>query len=705
MIDVRLWGSRRVPVIPASALNECGLVCLAAISEYFRGEFTLTDIRRHAGHGGRGETMLTLRNVAERMGLASRALRLQPRDLHKLTKPAVLHWDMNHFVVLEGVSRQGIVVMDPAAGRVMVSWAEVDRAFTGVALELRPTERWRTRVAPVRKVSILDYIGPFKQWRPSISVIIALSLLLEVFVLLLPLQLQMSIDNAIQVSDGRLAWVMGVAFGIVVLVQAAISAIRAWSTTVFGARVGYELKDRFVRSLHQKPAAFFLSHHTADVLNRARSVDAIQDLITAQLLQALLDAGMSVAVVVLMFLVMPSLALVVVGFGILNIGVAAAFRHAAVETSRRHLRAVARADAVFLENARAARAIKLFGKETVRTSVWRNRFVEIMNLALNANRLTLYSSQWSQLTGNLGTVALIATGTYLVVAGSITLGTMMMFVLFRAFFVERLNSCVNYLMDIRRVQPHVERIDEVMSGQGDERALAGERFTVVEGHGVGIEVRDLWFRYGAESPWIFRALNFSIEPGESVAITGPSGCGKTTLLNILLGLLEPVRGEVLINGRDLRTISSDDYARVIGVVLQDDNLFHGTVAENISFFEAPVDMQRVRRSAEMANIARAIEEMPMKYYSLLAEAAGNISGGQRQRLFIARAVYHEPKVLLLDEATSHLDTESEMQVNEAVKSLSLTRIIIAHRKETIASADRVLRLDVDSLTPQHKAVC
>jgi ATP-binding cassette subfamily B protein RaxB len=696
MIDLGLLGSRRVPFVAATEINECGLACLAAISEYFRGEFDLIDIRRFADHGGRGETMLGIRNVAERIGLASRAVRLEPRALSALAKPAILHWDMNHFVVLERVKRDGIVIMDPAAGRVLVKWSEVDRSFTGVALELKPSERWRIRTASPRKISVLDFVGPFANWRADVVLIIALSLLLEVFVLIAPMQLQMSIDNAVQVSDTKLVWVMALGFAIIIFIQTCVSTIRAWSTAVFGTRVGFELKDRFVRSLHRKSALFFLKHHTADILNRARSVDTIQTLITAQLLQALLDACMSIALVVVMFVVMPVMAFVVVGFGILNMVVTASLRHVAIENSRRHLRVAAKADALFLENARAARAIKLFGKESVRASVWRNKFVELMNLALSGGRFLMYSTQSSQTTGNLGNVALIATGTYLVIVGSITLGTMMMFVLFRTFFVERLNNCANYLMEMRRVQPHVERIDEVMSDGNDATDVAHEPFAVDPDHGVGIEVRDLWFRYGAESPWIFRGLNFRIEPGESIAITGPSGCGKTTLLNILLGLLEPDRGEVLVNGRSLRTISSFDYAKVIGVVLQDDILFHGTVAENISFFDAPFDMQRVRRSAEMANIAREVEAMPMQYYSLLAETASNISGGQKQRLFIARAMYHGPKVLFLDEATSHLDSESECQVSNAIKSMILTRILVAHRKETIATADRVLNLESET---------
>jgi ATP-binding cassette subfamily B protein RaxB len=705
MIDLALFGSRRVPFVAASALNECGLACLAAASEYFHGEFALVDVRRLAVHSGRGETLLDLRNIAERMGLTARGVRLEVKGLASLAKPAILHWDMNHFVVLERVTKAGIIIMDPAAARLEVPWADVDKSFTGVALELAPSDRWRKRTKPSRKVSVLNFVGPFSQWRKEVTLIIALSLLLEVFVLLMPLQMQMSIDNAVIAADGKLVWVLGVGFTLFALIQAAVAVLRGWSTAVFGARVGYELRDRFVRSLHRKSARFFLHHHTADILNRGHSVDVIQNLVTAQLIQALLDAVMSIALLAVMFLAMPLLALIVLAFGLINVGVTAGLRHAATENSRRNLRVAAKADALFLENTRAARAIKLFGKESVRTSVWRNKFVELTNLMLGAGRLNMFSMQGAQATSSLGGVALIAASTYFVINNTITLGTMMMFFVFRTFFVERLNHCVNYLMELRRLQTHAERIDEVMTDEeGATNEVTREPFAVPADHGVGIEVRDLWFRYGDDSPWIFKGASFRIEPGESVAITGPSGSGKTTLMNIMLGLLEPTRGEVLVNGRDLKTIASHDYAKVIGTVMQDDILFHGTVAENISFFDAPFDMARVQRSAEKANIARDILAMPMQYYAVLAEAALNISGGQKQRLFIARAVYHDPKLLFLDEATSHLDTESERLVSQAVRAMNLTRVLIAHRRETIETADRVLRLDESGQVVPHSFI-
>ena len=695
MLNLGLLGQRRVPFVAAHELNECGLACLAAISGHFDGEHGLADIRRIAMPSGRGETLLELRNLAERIGLAARGVKVGVEALGQLALPAILHWDMNHFVVLERVTRSGIVIMDPAAGRIAVPWKNVERSFTGVALETRVTPQWRRAERSQRKSLVLSFLAPLSQWRNHVALAVALSVLLEILVLVIPLQMQLSIDSALHGSDGRLVWVLAGAFALVVLLQAAIAIVRAWTLAVFGARVGYELKDRFVRALHRKSARFFLKHHSADILSRSRSVDTIQSLVTAQLLQAVLDTVTSLAIVVVLLIAVPAMAAVVIVFAAINLVVTAALRRAAVDVSRRGLRVAARADSYFLENARAARAINLFGKELVRINIWRNAFTELTNLVLADSRLLLYSHEASRLTAALGNVVLIAVGTLLVLDNRISLGTMMMFFLFQAFLVERIDRSVKYAMELRRVRTNAERLEDVMADE--HGAAAGEErvrpFAIAEESAVRIELRDVWFRYGNDSPWILKGASLVVDHGESIAITGPSGSGKTTLLHIMIGLLEPTRGEVLVNGRDLKTIASSDYARLIGVVLQDDILFQGTVAENVSFFETPIDMARVVEAARKANVAADIEAMPMQYYSLLAEAATDISGGQKQRLFIARALYQAPRVLFLDEATSHLDNASEELVSRAVKALEITRILVAHRLETIASVDRVLLLD------------
>ena len=694
MLTAAVFGRRRVPFVAASELNECGLACLAAISAFFEGEAGLAEIRQLAVPSGRGETLLELRNLAERIGLAARGVKVEIKALAQLTVPAILHWDMNHFVVLERVTKSGIVIMDPAAGRLAVPWATVDTSFTGVALETRLSPSWRKAPRAGRKVSVLDFLAPLSQWRNDVALVVALSILIEVLLLVAPLQMQLSIDSALQGADGRLVWVLAVGFTLVVLLQAAISVVRAWMLAVFGARVGYELKDRFVRALHRKSARFFLRHHSADILSRSRSVDTIQSLVTAQLLQALLDGVMSLAIVVVMLLAVPSMAAVVVVLAAINLAATAALRRAAIDISRRSLRVAAQADSYFLENARAARSIKLFGRELVRINVWRNKFVELTNLGLAEGRLAMFSTQASQLSNGLGNVALISLGTWLVLGNRISLGTMMMFFLFRAFLVERLNRAVLYAMELRRVRTNAERIEDVMADEASDGDAAQQRpFVVADGAGVRIEVKDVWFRYGNDTAWILRGASLAIEPGESVAITGPSGSGKTTLLHLMIGLLEPNRGEVLVNGRDVKTIASAELARVIGVVMQDDILFQGSVADNVSFFDSPVDLDRVARAARQANVAADIEAMPMQYHSMLAEAAADVSGGQKQRLFIARALYHAPRVLFLDEATSHLDAASEALVTRAVEAMDMTRVLVAHRKETIAIADRVVALD------------
>lgn len=695
-IDTRLFGRRNVPFVSANDLNECGLACMAAIAEYFRGDYDLADIRRMARTSGRGETMLDLRDLAERMGLSARGVRVEMGAMRDIVTPAILHWEMNHFVVLESVGVTGIRIMDPAAGSMHVPWSQVDKSFTGIALEVKKTAEWRVRTDRRKKSSVLSFVGPLSDWRKEILAISILTLLVELLVLAVPMQIRLSVDVAVQGNDEALIWALGIGFLMVVLLQVSISVMRTWNITLFSTKVGFEIKDRFVRALHRKSAAFFLKHHSGDILSRGRSVEMIQNLVSAQLLQALLDAAMSVAIVIAMFLFVPLLAVVVVSFGVASVLVTSWMRHRAIEVSRRSLRVAAKADTLFLENARAGRAIKLFGKEQVRINVWRAKQIELTNLTIADGRLLMYSGQNAMLMSGLGNVALVTVGSYMVLNSAISLGTMMMFFVFRMFFIERLNFCVNYIMELRRIQTHAERIEEVMTDEPDwETGEKQEKppYVPPDEPGLSIELRDIWFRYGDDSPWILQGVNMKIEAGENIAITGPSGCGKTTLTSIMLGLLTPSRGEVLIGGRNLASIESTDYAKAIGVVMQDDMMFQGTVAQNICFFEAPIDMVRVQEAAKMANIAGDIESMPMKYYSVLAEGAGDISGGQRQRIFIARALYHQPKLLFLDEATSHLDMASEKLVAQAVRDLNMTRVLIAHRAETIATVGRVYRVD------------
>ncbi len=612
--------------------------------------------------------------------------------MRELRHPAILHWDMNHFVVLEKTEQNGIVVMDPAVGRLPLSWTEASSRFTGVALELTPSADWKRIDHDYGSPSLFDLLKPYKKWRGELFPIVALTAVLEILILLVPLQLRASVDHGVQMGDAQFVTILGSIFVAIVALLFATSLARTWLSTIFSIKLGLDLHERFVQGVLNQPAQFFLKHHTADLLHRSRSVSSIQAVITARLIQAVIDGIMTFALAVMAVLVVPLLGTVILFLAAANVTFSALLREASIEASRRQLRAAGQTDALFLENARSARTIQLFGKTAIRTALWRNKLVEQTNQILRAERVMMFSREVAQVTGYATSVVVVALGTYLAIIGTASLGTVLMIFFAQALLVNRLNNCVNYFMELRRLQGHMERVLEVLPNP-NARIQEGQKSNVERTDSQAtVELRDVWFRFGKDAPWILEGVNLRVDVGEAVAITGASGCGKSTLVALVLGLLQPCRGEVLIGGRNLASLTPDARSQYLGAVLQDDALFQGTIAENIAFFEQPIDMERVAHCAKQANISDEIALLPMGYYSLLAEGGSDLSGGQRQRVFIARALYHAPKILLLDEATSHLDSKTETAVSDAISRLQITRISIAHRSETLRMSSRVLLL-------------
>jgi ATP-binding cassette, subfamily B, bacterial CvaB/MchF/RaxB len=265
------------------------------------------------------------------------------------------------------------------------------------------------------------------------------------------------------------------------------------------------------------------------------------------------------------------------------------------------------------------------------------------------------------------------------------------FIAYKDQFLSRISDLINKALDLHMLRLHSERLADIALAEPEPRDQGIGRIT--DPQRVAIEGRNVRFRYGENEPWVLDGINFRIEPGETVAIVGASGCGKTTLLKILASLLQPTEGEILVDGRPLKNIGMEHYRSMLGVVMQDDQLFAGSIADNISFFSEYLDPIRIEECARMAAVHDDIAAMPMDYNTLIGDMGTVLSGGQKQRVLIARALYHQPAILLLDEATSHLDVEREKAVNAAIRSTQITRIIVAHRPETIHSTDRIIMLD------------
>jgi ATP-binding cassette subfamily B protein RaxB len=400
---------------------------------------------------------------------------------------------------------------------------------------------------------------------------------------------------------------------------------------------------------------------------------------------------MCVVTLTLMFIFAPTLTAIVVAgallYALLRFLSYTRLRQASMEA----IIWAARRDSHFLETIRGIKTIKLFNGQHERRAHWLNLLVETINRQLVTQKLDLlFRTANSLLLGGLG-ILVIWLGAKLVLENLFSVGMLFAFIAYKDQFLRRISELINRLVDLRMLQLHAERLADIALTAPEPRDwFAGH---TAERRPATIEVRNLSFRYGTNDPWVLDGVSFRIEAGESVAIAGDSGCGKTTLMKLMTGLLEPTQGSILINGEPLPRIGIDRYRAMIGVVMQDDQLFAGSIAENISFFAAAPDRDRVEKCARMAAVHDDIVAMPMSYGTLIGDMGTVLSGGQKQRVLIARALYRAPVILFMDEATSHLDVSREKAVNDAIRATRMTRVIIAHRPETIRASNRVIVLE------------
>lgn len=330
---------------------------------------------------------------------------------------------------------------------------------------------------------------------------------------------------------------------------------------------------------------------------------------------------------------------------------------------------------------------------------------DTVNQDVKLARFGLGFTSASQLIFGIERIAVIWIGAVLALQNMFSVGMLVAYLAYKDQFAQRVSVLIDKWVDFRMLRLHGERLADIVLA-GPEPDHEGIGTVTEELMGARLDVAGLSFRYAEGGPWVLKDCSFTIEDVESVAIVGASGCGKTTLVKVLLGLLAPTRGSIALGGWDIDRLGHRHYRQMVGAVMQDDQLFAGSIAENIAFGDDGYDQQRVEAAARLASIHDEILAMPMSYHSLIGDMGTTLSGGQKQRVILARALYRQPRILFLDEATSHLDVERERLVNEAVHQMKITRIIIAHRPETIASADRVLVMHggciVQELKPQRE---
>lgn len=688
------WGAK-LPMVLQTEAAECGLACLAMIVAYQGQPTDLTDLRRRFGMSLHGATLKDLVRVADLIGLAARPVRIELDELQMLKAPCILHWDLNHFVVLKSLRRNGVVIHDPAVGVCKLSLAELSRHFTGVALELTPVGGFEPVQAPPR-IRMRALLGRMVGVKRALGQLFMLAFAMEVFAITSPLFMQWVVDHALLTADRNLLVTLVLGFALLLLIRTTVSAMRGWLLIALGASLKVQGRSNLFSHLINLPAAYFETRYLGDVMSRFGSQDNILQAITTDVVEAVLDGILVSITLVVMFVYAPSLALVVVlaalFYGLLRWVSYTPLRQASAEG----IVWAARRDSHFLETLRGIKTIKLFNGQEERRGHWMNLLVETLNRQLTTQKLRLlFRTANSLLRGGLA-ILVVWLGALNIMDNVFSVGMLLAFIAYKDQFMERISALIDRALELQMLSLHAERLADIALTAPEPRPTSIQPLTE-DRRPAAIEVRNLRFRYSENDPWVLDGLDFRIEPGESVAIVGGSGCGKTTLLKLLASLLQPSAGEILVDQQPLAHIGIEHYRSLLGVVMQDDQLFAGSIAENISFFAERPDFERIETCARLAAVHEDILGMAMGYNTLIGDMGTVLSGGQKQRVLIARALYRQPSILLLDEATSHLDVAREEAVNAAVRAHGMTRVIVAHRPETIRSADRVITLEQGKL--------
>jgi ATP-binding cassette subfamily B protein RaxB len=686
-----LGGKRRTPYFAQSEGSECALACIAMVAGHHGYQTDLIALRQRYGMSLKGANLKQVIQVAEDIGFNARPLRGEVEDLPHLSLPAILHWNLNHFVVLTKISTglrgTRYHIHDPARGELRLTRDEVSRQFTGVALDLLKSESFKPKIER-RQLGIAQLWSSMSGFWQTIRQVVLLSVVLQFVVLASPFFLQISIDTVFPSFDRDLLLMLALGFGGLTIINFMAGWLRSLVLVTLSNSLSYQVIVNLFRHLVRLPLDWFEKRHVGDIISRFGSTQPISQLLSQGMIAAFIDGVMALLTLTLMFVYSGVLGGVAVAALAIYVVVRLAFLQALRLRNLDVITTAARENSSFIETVRGIAAIKAFGQEGNRQRLWQKTKADATNAQIKLGRLTAGFDALGQLVLALEKVVFVYIAIRLALDARLSVGMIFAFQAYKDQFLGAGMRLVEQAINFKIIQVHLTRISDIALSKIEDGGK--QRSAGVPDYGQAIELRNIRYRYGVGEPEVLQGVSLKIEPGEMVALVGPSGGGKTTLMKIMMGLFEPSHGEVLVGGRQLSSFDKRKARQVIGSVAQDDDLFAGSLAENIAFFDPEIDMARVEEVAAQACILGDIDRMPMRFDTMVGDMGSVLSGGQKQRVLLARALYHKPQILFIDEGTAHLDPQTEESVLQALAKLGITIVVVAHRSKSIERANRVV---------------
>lgn len=684
--------TRRVktPTVLQMEAVECGAACLAMVLGTFGRFVPLEVLRGECGVSRDGSKASSIVRVARSYGLNAEGWKKEPHELYDLPLPLIVFWNFNHFVVVEGFGPDRVYLDDPASGPRTVSLEEFDQSFTGVVLTFEKSDAFKPGG---RRSNLFASLGArLRGSRVDLSYVVLAGLMLVLPGLVVPSFARVFIDAYL--VKGRISWVVPllVGMGFTAAARASLTFLQQTYLARLQTRMAISTSSTFLWHVLRLPMDFFAQRYGGEVASRVAINDEVADLLTGRLATTVLSLVTVIFYAALMFGYDPLLTVIGIAIACLNVITLRAVSRLRVDGNRRLLQEQGKMLATAMGGLQIIETLKASGAESDFFSRWAGYQANVFNSSRVLSGYNRMLGFVGPLLASLNTVAILGLGGWRVMQGGMTIGMLVAFQSLMASFIAPFNDIVSLGSRLQEVEGSLQRLDDVLAYpvDGSVSAVSAEPARKLDGR---LELKGITFGYNRLQPPLISDFSITLAPGSRVALVGGSGSGKSTVSRIIAGLYLPWAGEVLLDGRPRTALPRQSVTGSVAMVDQEIFLFEGTVRDNVTMWDRTISPADVQFAARDACIHDDIAARPGGYDSRVEEGGVNFSGGQRQRLEIARALCINPTVLILDEATSALDAVTEKQIDDHLRRRGCTCVIVAHRLSTIRDCDEIIVLD------------
>ena len=697
-----VYGKRvRVPTVLQMEAVECGAASLAMILAYYGAHISLEELRVQCGVSRDGSKASNVLKAARTYGMEAKGYKKEADDLRYMTMPVIIHWNFNHFLVLEGIKGNKVYLNDPASGRRVVSYAELDQSFTGIVLCFKPCENFHRTSKTHTSSKMLSSLC--KRNVATLCFLGITGLLLVAPGLIIPMLSQFFVDTILSQHQDGWFTMLAAAFALVLIMRLALSLTERLLIVRLKTKLAAELSGSFLWKLLHLPMTFFSQRYAGDIAGRIESNMNIADSLSGKLMSAVVDVCTALLYLILLFRLNALLTVLCIGITLINVFVVMAVQEKLKMGSQRMLQDGGKLDGVSINGLQMAETLKAGGTEDSFFSKWAGYQAKYVNsyqeVSTISGVLTILPDVLSRLTEVI-ILIMCARG---VMLGAMTFGMFIAYQQLMAGFLAPVVRTVGFSADFQALDTDIRRTGDVMNYRdantacaSSEPVMPAQRIASIEKEGKlqgSVRLDNITFGYSILEPPLVENFCLDLKPGMRVALVGGSGCGKSTIAKLVSGLNQPWSGTLYLDDIPDSQIPREIRSASVAMVDQDISVFNGTIKDNITMWVSDVPESELIRAAKDACIHDDIMRRPGGYYSQIEEGGRNFSGGQLQRLEIARALVTNPRVLVMDEATSALDARSERIISDNIRRRGCTTIVIAHRLSTVRDCDLILVLE------------